>query len=115
MFIFQLWQLFLDQIRILGVGGNENVFCWYYLAVSVESLLQKRLSDSEEIEKLFRFAFAAIWPKTTSDAASHNYTIVVAVSHDRLGFKVSAKLGFFFVLKRIIVINDVIRTFFEEK
>ena len=107
--------MFLDQSFVFSIGDDDNVFRRNDFAISFEGLLQKRLTDPEEIEELLRFTFAAIWPKTATDATGHNYTIVIVVSHDRLGFKVSAKLGFFFVFKCLFMINDVIITFFEEK
>ena len=106
--------MFLDQFLVLYVGNDKDVFCWNYLAISVESQLQKRVPGSEKIEELFGLVLAAIWPKSASDATGHNNAVVIAVRHDRLGFKVSAKLRLIFVIASIFVINDVIITFFEE-
>ena len=73
------------------------------------------MPDSKEIEELFGLTLAAVWPKAATDASGHNHTIVIAVCHDRLGIKVSAKLEFIFLFTTLFVINDVINTFFEEK
>ena len=73
------------------------------------------MPGSEEIEELFGLVLAAIWPKPASDTAGHDDAIVVIVCHDKVGFKVSAKLGLIFIFTTVFVINDVINTFFEEK
>jgi hypothetical protein len=99
----------------LDIGSNEDVFFGYNLAVSVKRLLQKCVTGSEEIEELFGFVFATVWPESASDAARHNDAIVIVVCHHKISIKVSAKLRFIFVIPSLFMINDVTNTFFEEK
>ena len=73
------------------------------------------MASSKEIQELFRLVLATIRPETASNATGHDNAIIIVFRHDAIGFKVSAKLGFIFVLASLFVINHVIITFFEEK
>ena len=73
------------------------------------------MASSKEIKELFGFVLAAIRPEPATDSSSHDNAIIIVFCHDAIGFKVSAKLEFIFVLATLFMINHVINTFFEEK
>ena len=44
------------------------------------------VADQEEIKKLFRKVFAAIWPEPATYTSPHDDTIIIAVCHDIKSF-----------------------------
>ena len=70
--------------------SNINIACWNDLFIPVKGLLQKRLTCSEEIQKLLRQVFPAARPKPAS------LFMIIGIA-----LKVYAKITFYFELTPI--------------
>ncbi len=78
----QLGELLADEGGVLGVGDHHHVLGPYDGQDAVVTHLEERAAGAEEVEKLFRFRFAAVRPEAAADAATHYDAISVWVNHD---------------------------------
>ena len=53
---------------------------------AVDGEYTQSVADQEEIKKLFRKVFAAIWPEPATYTSPHDDTIIIAVCHDIKSF-----------------------------
>ena len=72
-----LGQLLCHHIDVIDVGTHIDVVLADAFGHAAVSLLQLRLSRTEEVDKLLRIGLTATWPQTTASSAGKDKAIVI--------------------------------------
>ena len=72
-----LRQLFADDVGILAVGDQYDVFGVYNRTYAVNSELQEAFACAEKVKKLLRAVVTAERPESGAYASAHYYAIAM--------------------------------------
>ena len=74
-----LRQLFVDQAGVTLRRDDEDVFRRNDRGIAVESHLQERPADAQDVDELLGTGLAADWPEAAADTARHDDTVMIMV------------------------------------